>query len=317
MLISRNFMVSALLLLASASPAQQGGDLQAQILYAYQTEDTNSLANLIQDLAAQVKADEGGATLRYHLAHAQYRRGLLAGAGNAHEAESGFAGCIDQLKPVLSQDVKSVEALVLQSACYAGLASHRKIESVLLRSRSDARLNAALGFRETFMISAATGDGLDRLRRDLGAMMPPDPWLYPEDQIADAPMRSLAAEITREKLFERLHDELPYQATVETDSWKELPDGSMRTGLGSSASWVKGCQMAGFACDERISELIELRLKKSVTRLLLLQIESYWRDRNQVKQFVTDARRACSESEKSIDIISGAVSFARFPCANS
>jgi GTP-binding protein Era len=91
-----------------------------------------------------------------------------------------------------------------------------------------ARLNGALEFRETFMISAATGDGLDRLRRDLAAMMPAGPWHYPEDQIADAPMRSLAAEITREKLFERLHDELPYQTTVETDSWKDLPDGSAR-----------------------------------------------------------------------------------------
>ena len=137
-------MVSALLLLATASPAQQGGDLQAQILYAYHTEDTNSLANLIQDLSAQVKADARDATLRYHLAHAQYRRGLLAGLGNGHDAESAFADCIDQLKPLLSQDVKSVEALVLQSACYAGLANHRKIESVLLRSRSDGRLNAAL-----------------------------------------------------------------------------------------------------------------------------------------------------------------------------
>jgi tetratricopeptide (TPR) repeat protein len=144
MLISRKVMVSALLLLATASSAQQGGDLQAQILYAYQTEDTNSLANLIQDLAAQVKADAGGASLRYHLAHAQYRRGLLAGPGNAHEADGAFADCINRLKPVLSQDVKSVEALVLQSACYAGLANHRKIESALLRSRSDERLNAAL-----------------------------------------------------------------------------------------------------------------------------------------------------------------------------
>ncbi len=91
-----------------------------------------------------------------------------------------------------------------------------------------ARLNAALPFRETFMISAATGDGLDRLKRDLGALMPEGPWLYPEDQIADAPMRALAAEITREKLFERLHDELPYETTVETESWKDLPDGSVR-----------------------------------------------------------------------------------------
>ena len=91
-----------------------------------------------------------------------------------------------------------------------------------------ARLNAALPFRETFMISAEKGDGLDRLKRDLAAMLPNGPWLYPEDQIADAPMRALAAEITREKLFERLHDELPYQTTVETESWKDLPDGSAR-----------------------------------------------------------------------------------------
>src|SRR3982074_3398864 len=141
MLISRKVMVSALLLLATASSAQQGGDLQAQILYAYQTEDTNSLANLIQDLTAQAKEDP---SLRYHLAHAQYRRGLLAGVGNAREAKTAFADCVDQLKPVLSQDVKSVEALVLQSACYAGLANHRKFESMLLRARSEDRLNAAL-----------------------------------------------------------------------------------------------------------------------------------------------------------------------------
>ncbi len=91
-----------------------------------------------------------------------------------------------------------------------------------------ARVNAALRFADTFMISAATGDGLDRLTGCLIELMPPGPWLSPEDQIAEAPMRSLAAEITREKLIERLHDELPYQATVETDSWKDLPDGSAR-----------------------------------------------------------------------------------------
>ncbi len=91
-----------------------------------------------------------------------------------------------------------------------------------------ARLNAAHRFEETFMISATTGDGLDRLLDRLTAIIPPGPWLYPEDQITEAPIRSLAAEITREKLFERLHDELPYQATVETDSWKDQPDGSAR-----------------------------------------------------------------------------------------
>ncbi|MEA3198127.1 MAG: hypothetical protein QOF32_2179, partial [Gammaproteobacteria bacterium] len=75
-MFARMFMLSVLLLVTTASPAQRGGDLQAQILYAYQTEDTNSLANLIQDLTAQIKEDAGDPSLRYHLAHAQYRRGL-------------------------------------------------------------------------------------------------------------------------------------------------------------------------------------------------------------------------------------------------
>ncbi len=90
------------------------------------------------------------------------------------------------------------------------------------------RFNEALRFDETFMISALNRDGVDRLADALARMIPEGPWLYPEDQIAEAPIRSLAAEITREKLFERLHEELPYQATVETDSWKDLPDGSAR-----------------------------------------------------------------------------------------
>jgi hypothetical protein len=144
MIVARNLMVSALLLLAAAAAAQQGGDLQAQILYAYQAEDDNGLANLIQDLTAQIKTDAVDTSLRYHLAHAQYRRGLLAAAASGHGAESAFADCIDQLKALLSQDVKSVEALVLQSACYAGQANQKKLESILLRSWSDERLKAAL-----------------------------------------------------------------------------------------------------------------------------------------------------------------------------
>jgi GTP-binding protein Era len=98
--------------------------------------------------------------------------------------------------------------------------------SSLLKLTAD--INMRFAFRETFMISALTGDGVAPLKARLAAMMPEGPWLYPEDQVSDAPLRLLAAEITREKLFERLHDELPYQSTVETDSWKELPDGSSR-----------------------------------------------------------------------------------------
>jgi hypothetical protein len=144
MFAAKSLVLPAMLLVAAAAWPQQGGDLQAQILYAYQTEDGNTLTNLIQDLTTQVKSDAGAASLKYHLAHAQYRRGLLAGAKNAHLAESSLSDCIDELKPLLTQDVKSVEAMVLQSACYSVLASHKKLESVLLRSRSEERLNAAL-----------------------------------------------------------------------------------------------------------------------------------------------------------------------------
>jgi GTP-binding protein Era len=91
-----------------------------------------------------------------------------------------------------------------------------------------ADLNEKFAFTETFMISALKQRGLELLRSKLAFMMKPGPWLYPEDQVSDAPLRALAAEITREKLFERLHDELPYESTVETELWKEQPDGSAR-----------------------------------------------------------------------------------------
>ncbi len=91
-----------------------------------------------------------------------------------------------------------------------------------------AGLNEGTPFAHTFMVSALKGDGVKTLRRTLAAMMPAGPWLYPEDQISDAPLRMLAAEITREKIYERLHEELPYRSTVETDQWIARPDGSVR-----------------------------------------------------------------------------------------
>lgn len=89
-------------------------------------------------------------------------------------------------------------------------------------------LNARATFAATFMISALTGSGIADVKNWLAQRVPPGPWLYPEDQISDAPLRHLAAEITREKLYHRLHQELPYQSTVETTDWKQLKDGSVR-----------------------------------------------------------------------------------------
>jgi GTP-binding protein Era len=88
--------------------------------------------------------------------------------------------------------------------------------------------NARATFAATFMISALTGDGVADVKSWLAARAPAGPWHYPEDQITDAPLRQLAAELTREKLYLRLHQELPYQSTVETEVWKELKDGSTR-----------------------------------------------------------------------------------------
>jgi len=83
-------------------------------------------------------------------------------------------------------------------------------------------------FDHVFMISGLTGDGVEDLKQHLAAAMPPGPWLFPEDQLSDAQERWLAAEITREQVFLQLHDELPYAASVETESWKERRDGSVR-----------------------------------------------------------------------------------------
>ncbi|MFO7478141.1 MAG: GTPase Era [Methyloceanibacter sp.] len=96
----------------------------------------------------------------------------------------------------------------------------------LLRLTTD--ISAIRQFDRVFMISALTGDGVADLKTYLGEAVPPGPWLFPEDQLTDASLRQTAAEITREKLFLRLHEELPYRLTVETADWKELKDGSIR-----------------------------------------------------------------------------------------
>ncbi|MCC5972339.1 MAG: GTPase Era [Pararhodobacter sp.] len=100
-----------------------------------------------------------------------------------------------------------------------------KAETLLALSE---KLNTAYPFSETFMISAEKGHGVEKLRQWLGEKLPEGPWLYPEDQIADLPMRMIAAELTREKCTLRLHQELPYELTVENENWEERKDGSVR-----------------------------------------------------------------------------------------
>lgn len=147
------------------------------------------------------------------------------------------------------------------------------------------KANATTKFDDTFMISALTGDGCKHLLSYLAERVPPGPWLYPEDQISDLPLRALAAEITREKLFLRLHDELPYASTVETELWKELPDGSARIEqtifverdsqkrivLGHKGQTIKGISMAARA---EIQEMAE----RSIHLFLFVKVRENWGD---------------------------------------
>ncbi len=146
-----------------------------------------------------------------------------------------------------------------------------------------AMLNARHGFAQTFMVSALTGDGTDRLKETLALMMPEEPWLYPEDQIADVPMRFVAAEVTREKMYERLHQELPYQSTVETESWEERVDGSVRIDqvifverenqrkivLGKGGQAIK-------EIGRRAREELEAMLERKVHLFLFVKVRENW-----------------------------------------
>ncbi len=138
------FLFIALTFAAVPVKAQEGGDLQAQIVYAFHIEDTNLLVNLVQTLATQANSGGADQALRYHLAHAQYRLGLLMGDKHPKEAAAAFGDCVDQLKRLLEQEPMSAEGLALQSACYGGMAKYKSLEALLLRSRASERINAAL-----------------------------------------------------------------------------------------------------------------------------------------------------------------------------
>jgi GTP-binding protein Era len=145
--------------------------------------------------------------------------------------------------------------------------------------------NRVLAFERTFMISALNGDGLDDVLGYLASAVPEGPWLYPEDEVSDLPLRQLAAEITREKLFDRLHQELPYASTVETEKWTEQKDGSARIEqtifveresqkkivIGKGGETIKAISMAA---RKEIAELAE----KPVHLFLFVKVRENWAD---------------------------------------
>ncbi len=147
------------------------------------------------------------------------------------------------------------------------------------------KLNEGQTFSETFMISALKGTGCVDLLGYLAKKLPEGPWYYPEDQISDMPMRQLAAEITREKLYMRLHNELPYASTVETESWGERPDGSVKINqiiyveregqkkivLGTKGETIKAI---GQAARKELMEILE----QKVHLFLFVKVRDHWSD---------------------------------------
>ncbi|MDE1151792.1 MAG: GTPase Era [Micavibrio sp.] len=172
--------------------------------------------------------------------------------------------------------------------------TNRKVIAVLnkidmLKKEKLLELAAAMDaegvFTDIYMISALTGDGVDRLMDDLSQRMPEGPWMFAEDQITDMPLRLLAAEITREKIFLQLGDELPYSSTVETDTWEEFDNGSVKISqtiyimrdsqkaivLGAGGARIKNI---GAASRRELEEILERRCHLS----LFVKVREKWTD---------------------------------------
>jgi GTP-binding protein Era len=188
-----------------------------------------------------------------------------------------------------AQDTESIVAGLKQNNRRAALVLN-KVDDM---ARTDLlplaqRLNDQAVFELVFMISALTGDHMEDVANWTAAKMPEGPWLYPPDQVADIPMRQLAAEITREKLYLRLHDELPYASTIETEKWEERKDGSVKIDqviyverggqkaivLGKSGRAVKAI---GEASRKELEEILGRR----VHLFLFVKVRENWADRRE------------------------------------
>jgi GTP-binding protein Era len=191
------------------------------------------------------------------------------------DAERGIRGDAEAMLAALA-DNRQPKALVLNKI---DRVKHEKLLALA------AEANERAAFDRTFMISALTGSGCPDLLDYIAARLPEGPWYYPEDQISDLPMRQLAAEITREKLYLRLHQELPYSSHVETEKWEEKKDGSVRIEqviyverdsqkkilLGHKGETIKAI---GQASRKEIAEILE----QKVHLFLFVKVRGNWGD---------------------------------------
>jgi len=213
-------------------------------------------------------------------------RAMVAAAWQGATDADEVVVLFDSTQDRIDDDTAGILATLKESGRTAVLALN-KIDLIkrdkLLKLTAD--FDATGVFTRTFMVSALTSDGLSDLMTYLAAKVPEGPWLYPPDQVSDVPMRLLAAEVTREKLFLQLHQELPYAATVETESWEEFQDGSVKISqvvyvqrdsqkaivLGKGGSRIK---QIGAAARRELEEMMERR----VHLLLFVKVRENWTD---------------------------------------
>ncbi len=187
----------------------------------------------------------------------------------------------------LTEEVEAIVSRLKDSRVPRALVLNKvdRLENKQQLLELSTRIHALVSFDTVFMISALSGDGVADIRRYLSSKVPLGPWHYPEDDISDLPARLLAAEITREKMFVRLHDELPYSATIETTDWKEMKDGSVRI---EQTMFVerdgqkkivlgKGGQTIKQISSEARAELKEL-LDRNVHLFLFVKVRESWSD---------------------------------------
>ncbi len=203
------------------------------------------------------------------------------GAGDADAVVflvDGRPGLTDEAKQIIAQleHTKTRAILVINKI---DLMSRERLLEVA------AEFNAAHPFEQTFMVSALTGSGAGDLLRYLGQKMPESPWLYPEDQVADVQLRFMAAEMTREMIYERLHEELPYASTVETETWEEQKNGSVKIGqviyvqrdsqkaivLGKGGQTIK-------LLGQKAREEMERQFGRKVHLFLFVKVRENWAD---------------------------------------
>ena len=193
---------------------------------------------------------------------------------------------VDGTKKGLGDDLRSILSGLKEAKRPAILALNKvdliKRPELLPRV---AQLNQEFDFAKTFMISAETGDGVADLKKHLAGLMPEGPWLFAEDDLSDLPERLLAAEVTREQAFLKLHDELPYDLMVETESWKDFKDGSAKIQqviyvrrdsqkaivLGKGGATVKAINLAA-------RKVLEEQLGRKVHLFLFVKVRDTWPD---------------------------------------